>query len=284
LKSNLQSNIRVVLIIEPDSLPNGATNLGTANCTQAVITGYQNDIAYAMAQLTMGNVWQYMDMGHGGWLGWPTPGLANIGPIVTATINMAKSLNSNFAFRGFISNTANYDPWNAAVRPATDPTATWASCNNYGSLNPSSGSFAECYDYNAAIDEKIFQTQIIGPTFTALGLPANWLFDSSRSGQPGIRLNWGSWCNIKGAGMGPRPSASPDSTDANLDAFVWIKPPGESDGNSAPTASHPAVDGFCDCTTSNGVDSLCPAPVAGQPFAAHFSMMVKNANPPLGTC
>jgi cellulose 1,4-beta-cellobiosidase len=239
-----------------------------------------------MASLTMGNVWMYMDMGHGGWLGWPTPGLANIGPIVTNTISIAKGLNPLTAFRGFISNTANYDPWNGETKPALASNNTWTSCNNYGALNPANGSFPNCLDYNAAINEHIFQTLIIGPTFANLGagLPTNWLFDSSRSGQAGIRQQWGSWCNIKGAGIGPRPAASPDSTDPALDAFVWIKPPGESDGNSSPTASHPATDGFCDCTTAEGADSLCPSPVAGQPFPAHFSMLVQNANPPFAAC
>jgi len=281
LKANLQANIRVVLIIEPDSLPNGATNLNTMACTQAVISGYEADIAYAISQLTMQNVWQYMDVGHGGWLGWPSPGLQNIGPILQGVINTAKSLNPLFYLRGWISNTANYDPWNSNVRPATDPAATFASCNNYP-IHPAG--FTLCYDFNAAINEFIFQTQILGPTLAALGLPQIFLFDSSRSGVPGIRKNWGSWCNIKGAGIGPRPAATPDSTAPNLDAFVWIKPPGESDGNSAALPTHPAVDGFCDCTTTNGVDSLCPSPQAGQPFAAHFSMMVHNANPKLGTC
>jgi cellulose 1,4-beta-cellobiosidase len=281
LKSNLQSNVRVVLIIEPDSLPNGATNLGTMNCTQAVINGYEADIAYAMSQLTMQNVWQYMDVGHGGWLGWPSPGLQNIGPILTSVISNTKSLNPLFFLRGWITNTANYDPWNSNDRPAKDPTATFASCNNYP-IHPAG--FSLCYDFNAGINEFIFHTEILGPTLAALGLPNTWLFDSSRSGQPGIRENWGSWCNINGAGIGPRPAATPDSTDATLDAFVWIKPPGDSDGNSAATANHPAVDGFCDCTTTNGVDSLCPSPVAGAPFQAHFSMLVKNANPALGTC
>jgi cellulose 1,4-beta-cellobiosidase len=282
LKADLLPNIRVVLIIEPDSLPNGATNLGTQNCTQAVITGYQQGIAYAMASLTMENVWQYMDMGHGGWLGWPSPGLQNIGPLVTATISMTLALNPLFVLRGFITNTANYDPWLGYVRPARDPTQTWMSCNNYPSIAPNG--FEWCYAYNAAIDEYIFHTEIIGPTFAALGLPNIWLFDSSRSGQAGVRENWGSWCNIVGAGIGPRPAASPQANDTTLDAFVWIKPPGTSDGNSESLPTHPAVDGFCDCTTTNGVDSLCPAPQAGFPFPAHFTMLVQNANPQLGTC
>ena len=36
----------------------------------------------------------------------------------------------------------------------------------------------------------------------------------------------GNWCNVKGAGLGERPRASPMPQLPMLDAYVWIKPPG----------------------------------------------------------
>ena len=51
--------------------------------------------------------------------------------------------------------------------------------------------------------------------------------DTSRNGRGGIRHEWGAWCNVRGAGLGQRPVATPMP---GLDAYVWIKPPGESDG------------------------------------------------------
>lgn len=42
-----------------------------------------------------------------------------------------------------------------------------------------------------------------------------------------------SWCNQAGAGIGMRPQANPDGK-AWIHAYVWTKPPGESDGNSTP--------------------------------------------------
>lgn len=39
------------------------------------------------------------------------------------------------------------------------------------------------------------------------------------------------WCNQVGAGLGHRPQATPDGQEW-LHAYVWSKPPGESDGNS----------------------------------------------------
>lgn len=39
------------------------------------------------------------------------------------------------------------------------------------------------------------------------------------------------WCNQTGAGLGARPKANPDNKPW-IDAYVWVKPPGESDGVS----------------------------------------------------
>jgi hypothetical protein len=50
--------------------------------------------------------------------------------------------------------------------------------------------------------------------------------DESRTDR---RIQLGNWCNQSGAGLGERPQASPQ---ANIDAYGWIKPPGESDGSS----------------------------------------------------
>lgn len=43
-------------------------------------------------------------------------------------------------------------------------------------------------------------------------------------------LTNGSWCNPPGAGLGLRPKAIPDATQALLDAYLWVKIPGGSDG------------------------------------------------------
>jgi cellulose 1,4-beta-cellobiosidase len=97
------------------------------------------------------------------------------------------------------------------------------------------------------------------------------LVDTARNGRGGIRTKWGNWCNIRGAGLGERPRASPSS---GIDAYYWIKPPGESDGISDPTA--PRYDVMCSSS-----DSVAGAPQAGQWFASYFADLVKNANPGL---
>jgi cellulose 1,4-beta-cellobiosidase len=78
------------------------------------------------------------------------------------------------------------------------------------------------------------------------------------------------WCNQR-SGIGERPTAAPL---AGVDAYVWIKPPGESDGTSDSTA--PRYDAMC-----SSADSVAGAPQAGKWFAPYFADLVKNAVPAL---
>ena len=74
------TNIRVVAVIEPDSLPNLVTNLNDANCAQANSSGaYVNGIQYALNKLhAIPNVYNYVDIAPLG-----VAGLAsNMGPAV----------------------------------------------------------------------------------------------------------------------------------------------------------------------------------------------------------
>jgi endoglucanase len=60
----------------------------------------------------------------------------------------------------------------------------------------------------------------------------NYVIDVSRNG----RGSTGTWCNPPGAGLGQNPQVA--SENSGLDALLWIKAPGESDGNcnGAPSA------------------------------------------------
>ena len=61
------------------------------------------------------------------------------------------------------------------------------------------------------------------------------------------RIHKGNWCNPSGAGIGERPRAAPAT---GIDAYVWIKPPGESDGSSSliPNDEGKGFDRMCDPT------------------------------------
>ncbi|MFD2357462.1 glycoside hydrolase family 6 protein [Nonomuraea ferruginea] len=95
------------------------------------------------------------------------------------------------------------------------------------------------------------------------------------------------WCNQSGAGLGERPQAAPA---AGFDAYVWIKPPGESDGASREIQNDEGkrFDRMCDPTyTGNELNgnnltgALADAPISGQWFSAQFRELVRNAYPPL---
>ena len=88
-----------------------------------------------------------------------------------------------------------------------------------------------------------------------------------RDRRPALRrAHRGLWCNVDGAGLGEPPRAAPA---AHLDAYVWVKPPGESDGASQeiPNDEGKRLDRMCDpaYTTPAGVrtGALPDAPLAG---------------------
>ena len=101
------------------------------------------------------------------------------------------------------------------------------------------------------------------------------------------RIHAGNWCNQSGAGLGERPTAAPA---AGIDAYVWVKPPGESDGSSAaiPNDEGKGFDRMCDPTYggnprngNNPTGALPNSPVAGHWFSAQFRQLMQNAYPPL---
>jgi cellulase/cellobiase CelA1 len=66
-----QHMVEIVLIIEPDSLPNLATNLADPQCgNSATNAAYTEGIAYTIRKFSDLRMTMYLDAGHGGWLGW----------------------------------------------------------------------------------------------------------------------------------------------------------------------------------------------------------------------
>jgi cellulose 1,4-beta-cellobiosidase len=98
-----------------------------------------------------------------------------------------------------------------------------------------------------------------------------FVVDTGRDGRANIKTSGANWCNIKGAGLGERPQASPSP---NVDAYLWIKVPGESDGVADPKA--PRYDENC-----SSDDATPGAPQAGDMFESYLVDLAKNANPPL---
>ncbi|MGX6603582.1 glycoside hydrolase family 6 protein [Micromonosporaceae bacterium Da 78-11] len=295
-------SLRIINIVEIDSLPNLVTNTsgnagGTATCdTMKANLGYVNGIGYALQKLgALGNVYNYVDAAHHGWIGWDS----NFGPTADIMLQAARASGDVKNVTGFITNTANY----SALK---EPYFTVGSSVNGQSVRQS-----KWVDWNQYVDElsfaQGFRTKLVSVGFDpGIGM----LIDTSRNGWGGAnrpagaststdvntfvegsridrRIHAGNWCNQAGAGLGERPKASPE---AGIDAYVWVKPPGESDGSSSliPNNEGKGFDRMCDPTYTgnarNGnslTGALGGAPISGAWFSAQFQQLMTNAYPAL---
>ncbi|KAK7040929.1 Beta-glucosidase cel3A [Paramarasmius palmivorus] len=229
-------DVRTVAIVEPDSLANLVTNMNVQKCANAATRA----VTYAMQELSKAGVYMYLDAGHAGWLGWP----ANLTPAAQMFQQLYTGAGSPKFVRGLATNVANY---NALSASSPDPVTQGN--NNYDEIH-----------YIQAL------AAVLSP------FPAHFIVDQGRSGQQNIRQQWGDWCNVKGAGFGMRPTLNTGSS--LIDAIVWAKPGGESDGTSNSSATR--YDAHCGQS-----DAFQPAPEAGTWFQAYFEQLVSKANPPL---
>jgi cellulose 1,4-beta-cellobiosidase len=305
------ADLRIVTVIEIDSLPNLITNVGAVGpdspatdlCNEMLANGnYVNGVGYALAQLgAIPNVYNYIDLGHHGWLGWDD----NFQPFADLA---AEAANANGAtpadVHGFISNVANYGTLQEEFFSLGDVVGG----QPIREVGVDQGGWI---DWNNYIDEVSYVQGYQPVLAAALGKPTvSMLIDTSRNGWGGSerptatstsddpvtymdesridrRIHLGNWCNQSGAGIGERPQASPVS---GVDAYVWIKPPGESDGSSE----------FIENDEGKGFDEMCDpayqgnprnqnhpsgalpdAPLSGHWFQAQFDELIANAWPPL---
>jgi cellulose 1,4-beta-cellobiosidase len=302
--SSAYSNLRIVNFIEPDSLPNAVTNKSLSSCATS-IPYYESGIEYALGKLhAIGpQIYNYMDIGHSGWLGWPN-NMSGAGPEYAKVVSAAAG--GYATVDGFVSDTAN-------TTPADEPFLPNSTMQVGG--NPLDS--AKFYQYNPYFDEHHYDEAMYNE-FTSSGFPSTigMIIDTSRNGWGGsarpTSLNSspttvdtyvaankvdqrpfrGDWCNVNGAGIGARPQANPYGSGDHIIADVWIKPPGESDGDY-PTATHTHGDPHCDpngtnTDNPNGTGNVHPTGSipgfdipAGQFFPFQFQQLVANAFPSL---
>ncbi|MFL6120714.1 glycoside hydrolase family 6 protein [Actinophytocola sp.] len=295
------ANLRIVTVVEIDSLPNLVTNTSgrptaTPECDTMKANGnYVKGVGYALAKLgAIDNVYNYVDAGHHGWLGWDD----NFGATADQLAEAARAEGSSLAnVTGFIVNTANY----SALR---EP---------YFTVDDMGGNVRQSkwVDWNRYVDElsfaQAFRARLVQSGFSS---GVGMLIDTSRNGWGGAarptgpgpqtsvddyvnggrvdrRVHVGNWCNQAGAGLGERPKAAPEP---GIDAYVWMKPPGESDGASQdiPNDEGKGFDRMCDPTYqgnprngNNPSGALPDAPLSGHWFSAQFQQLMANAYPPL---
>jgi cellulose 1,4-beta-cellobiosidase len=303
--------IRFVLVVEDDSLPNLITNVGQSGAaiqacvnanggmsSQPSTTGvYVQAIQFALSTFhQIPNVYNYLDVGHHGWLGWQQ----NEQAAVPFFASVAKGAGGFATVDGFITNTANYGP-------TTEPFMT--ANEMIGGQPVRGGSF---YHFNQFIDEESYAADM-DKQLIAAGFPATlgFLIDTSRNGwgsnlrptaaststtldtfigqsKIDLRTDMGQWCNQPHAGMGAPPQVNPGGF-ANLSAFVWMKPPGESDGNYPGSVFNGITstvgDPNCDPNHNNALANNMPSgavpnsPHAGTFWLPYYTMLVQNAFP-----
>ena len=307
-------NIRFVLVIEDDSLPNMITNTGLSfslpNCiaandgqsypTLSMNGVYVQGIQYALNQFhSLPNVYNYLDVGHHGWLGWP----ANLTAAVPFFLQVAQGTTAGVSsVDGFITNTANYGPTKEPFMTATE---------QIGGTPVFNSAF---YQFNPNIDEEDYAAQFDAALVSA-GFPSTlgFLIDTSRNGWGGPnrptgpststvlntfvdatkidqRDDMGQWCNQANQGLGVPPTVNPGFF-TNLYAYVWIKPPGESDGNYPGSVFNGVTsttgDPNCDPAHSNALansmltGAIPNSPPAGTFWTTEFQTLVQNAFPPI---
>ncbi|PPQ84540.1 hypothetical protein CVT25_007610 [Psilocybe cyanescens] len=241
--------LNFVVVIEPDSLGNIVTNLGVPKCAKAA-PAYKEGVSYAIAKLQFPNLSIYIDAAHGGWLGWDD----NLSPtaiLFADVLKSAQTITPGATVRGVAINVSNYNQYVSVVRE----------------------NFTE---WSNSWDEHHYANSL-GPHLEQAGFPAHFIVDQGRAAKGAIRTEWGQWCNIRNAGFGTRPTANQAVLkNPYVDAIVWVKPGGESDGTSDPNAAR------FDATCAGPVAHV-PAPEAGSWFNDYVVNLVKEANPELQT-
>ncbi|MFG2030738.1 glycoside hydrolase family 6 protein [Streptomyces sp. NPDC048825] len=297
------ADLRIVTTVEVDSLPNLVTNAGsrptaTPECDVMKANGnYVKGVGYALNKLgDVANVYNYVDAGHHGWIGWDD----NFGPSADVFKQAATAEGASVNdVHGFITNTANFSALKEDHFTINDTVAG------------KSVRESKWIDWNRYVDELSF-AQAFRDKLVSVGFNSGvgMLIDTSRNGWGGAsrptgpgattsvdtyvdggrydrRLNPGNWCNQSGAGLGERPQAAPAT---GIDAYVWMKPPGESDGASKeiPNDEGKGFDRMCDPTYEgnprnnfNMSGALPDAPLSGHWFSAQFQELMRNAYPAL---
>ena len=295
------ARLRVVVVVEPNSLPYLVSHVqpnydATPACDFVKASGlYTEGIGYALAKLgAIRNVYNYLDISHHGHVGWDDYRGLTLGLLVNAA-SSAGSRPGNV--HGFIANTANYSVLREEFITKT-------------TINGAHIKQSRWVDWNTFIDElsyvDVFRAEAVAAGFDPrVGV----LIDTSRNGWGGpnrpttsgpetsvdiyvdtSRLDrrariW-NWCNQVGTGLGERPVAAPRP---NVDAYVWMKPPGESDGSSTRVPNqeggfNPDCDPHYDGRPNSSPDpsgAWPDAPVAGQWHSAQFRELLRNAHPPV---
>jgi endoglucanase len=259
-------NSKAVVILEPDGLgiipwydPYGSAddssaldwcqpaeaNAATAAADRFAMLNYAVDTLKAKP-----NVSVYLDGTHSGWLGSGDAAQR----LVQAGVERADGFYLNVSNYHFSTNLVQYGTWlSSCIAYATKVTpGDFIGCpNQYWNGGPLPAKIAQLLgewtgvalssfgQWSDTSDDPALNTSGINLRYAnmlgATQPTAHFVIDTSRNGagpwQPpaGVYPDPQDWCNPPGRNLGQRPTA--DTGIALLDAYLWVKIPGESDGD-----------------------------------------------------
>ena len=285
---------KAVVLLEPDGLgiiPYNTDINGNAEWCQPALSGTgltpltanqarYEQISGAVVRLErQPNVRVYLDGTHSAWLG--------VGDIAQ---RLAKAGVANA--QGFFLNVSNYQFTQNGVQYGTwisDCLASgnYAGCpNQYWNGGPDGTAIASLLGawngvalsnygvWSDTASDPALNTSGINARFSTLGT-THFVIDTSRNGLGPWRPTASypdaqDWCNPPGRGLGIRPTA--ETGNALVDAYLWVKVPGESDGSCNRGVSGSTID-----PEWGGITD----PVAGGWFPQQALQLARLASPPL---
>ncbi|MEP6852296.1 MAG: glycoside hydrolase family 6 protein [bacterium] len=280
----------VIVVVEPDGLANLPSDCPGAYPGQdvaALTAGRIADIKYLGEAIMAADphALVYVDAGHSAW--------HNVADMTSRLENAGVS-----GFHGFSLNVSNYQ-WSANLEQygtwiseciALNPDAATTTPSNCGDQYWSGGPANNWT--GVALDPALqWSDTAADPTANTAGInsrdaselgstqpTAHFVIDTSRNGQgpwtppAGTYGDPQTWCNPPGRGLGARPRANPDPANPLLDAYLWIKTPGQSDGQ--------CNRGIAGSTTDPEWGNITD-PAAGAWFPQQALELVRLAVPPL---
>jgi len=287
---SFDGKVPVVLVIEPDSLPNMITNMKDQRpkkfrgCNDESKAAYMDGIKYAVNAFADTDASVYLDAGHGGWLGWANPDYQGGPPNndkVATFMSLIASMNIHTKMRGFATNVANYQP---IGKERCEKTGKMGTCIPQQKNGDKCCAFDPCKlgaEWNWGHTEINYVDVVTDRAKKAMpGWDVHYIVDTGRNGKPDARSSCSNWCNPRGNGIGRVPQWN--TGHERIDAFYWLKTPGESDGctEKLPNGKKCArFDEMCSSDDSIGSKSGEPrAPEAGLWFDHQIQDLAKNAD------
>ena len=278
-------NYKAIVILEPDGLALMPTDCGQPDTYGRV--GLINYAAHAL--LNDSNAVVYLDAGHSAW--------HSVGDIaarlVAGGVQDVQGFFQNVSNYQFTSNSIQYGTWISsciAYATAVNPGDFGGCPDQYWNGGPLPAKIAQLLgewtgvalspygEWNDTTDTPNLNTSGINLRYAnMLGSTqptTHFVIDTSRNGvgpwQPADHPAGDpqDWCNPPDRSLGLRPTAN--TSQPLVDAYLWVKIPGESDGQ-------------CYRWTSGPLDPVrgIQDPAAGQWFPDMALELVQNANPPL---